>query len=157
MQLHVHKKGLHRTNHDTTAACRQLKSGSKLYAHFYYLQWPSRVLPLSRLCSNRNIRSLVFICTSLNVQHSEWTFCVIYFYAHTGKWQNNQQFDGGHSADEVEVEDSLVSTEIIGYKNRVIIWINSSYWVINCEIGINIYMFNHEFIVDNTFSDFEDK
>jgi hypothetical protein len=47
--------------------------------------------------------------------------------AHTGKWQNNQQFDGGHSADEVEVEDSLVSTEIIGYKNRVIIWINSSY------------------------------
>jgi len=47
--------------------------------------------------------------------------------------------------------------EIIGYKNHVIIWINSSYLVINCEIGINIYMFNHEFIVDNTFSDFEDK
>jgi hypothetical protein len=30
-------------------------------------------------------------------------FFVIYFHAHTGKWQNNQQFDGGHSAVEVDV------------------------------------------------------
>ena len=29
---------------------------------------------LSRLCSDRNIRSLVFICTSLNVQHSDELF-----------------------------------------------------------------------------------
>ena len=41
---------------------------------FQPLQWPSRVLPLSRLCSDRNIRSLVFICTSLNVQHSDELF-----------------------------------------------------------------------------------
>jgi hypothetical protein len=31
---------------------------------------------------------------------------LVYFYVHTGKWQNNQQFDGGHSA--VEVEEVLV-------------------------------------------------
>jgi hypothetical protein len=28
--------------------------------------------------------------------------------AYTGKWQNNQQFDGGHSAVEVEVEVLLI-------------------------------------------------
>ena len=31
-------------------------------------------MPLSKLCSDRNIRSLVFICTSLNVQHSDGLF-----------------------------------------------------------------------------------
>ena len=36
--------------------------------------------------------------------YNQQTFCVIYFYPHTGKWQNNQQFDGGHSAVELEVE-----------------------------------------------------
>ena len=57
---------------------------------------------LSRLCSDRNIRSLVFNLHLVKCTAHWWTFCVIYFYAHTGKWQNNQQFDGGHSAVEVE-------------------------------------------------------
>jgi hypothetical protein len=45
----------------------------------------------------------IFLLNRVGVIRADEFFCVIYFYAHTGKWQNNQQFDGGHSAVEVEV------------------------------------------------------